>query len=66
MISLEKLDRYLLVVDSGRTTQTQVKDVLDLLRPTPCLGTILNRYQGRFGDPYGYGYGGNAYTAYYS
>jgi protein-tyrosine kinase len=28
-----------------------------MLSPTPCLGTILNRYRGGFFDAYGYGYG---------
>jgi protein-tyrosine kinase len=55
MITLEKLDGYLLVVDSGQTTARQVTQSIQLLEPTPCLGTILNRYSGGLNDSYGYG-----------
>ena len=57
MITLERLDGYLLVVDSGKTTVKQVAHAIQLLEPTPCLGTILNRYQGGLADHYGYNYG---------
>lgn len=57
MITLERLDGYLLVVDSGKTTVKQVAHAIQLLEPTPCLGTILNRYQGGVADHYGYNYG---------
>ena len=57
MITLERLDGYLLVVDSGKTTVKQVAHAIQLLEPTPCLGTILNRYQGGIADHYGYNYG---------
>ena len=56
MITLERLDGYLLVVDSGKTTVKQVAHAIQLLEPTPCLGTILNRYQGGLADHYGYNY----------
>ncbi len=60
MITIEKLDGYVLVVDSGQTTTRQVTQAIQLLEPMPCLGTILNRYRGGFGDAYGYGqYYGN-------
>ena len=57
MLSMQQLDAYLLVVDHGKTTARQVEETVRLLDPVPCLGTILNRYQGGFADPYGYGYG---------
>ncbi|WP_195908507.1 CpsD/CapB family tyrosine-protein kinase [Novosphingobium sp. Gsoil 351] len=57
MITLEHLDGYLLVVDSGKTTVKQVAHAIQLLEPTPCLGTILNRYQGGVADHYSYNYG---------
>lgn len=66
MISLSQLDGFILVVDSGKTTRRHVLDVLSMLSPTPCLGTILNRYSGGLGDSYGYGYGGPDYGKYYS
>ena len=65
MIGLEQLDGYVLVVDSGKTTKKHVEDVLAVLHPTPCVGTILNRYKGGFADTYGYGYGGPDYGKYY-
>ena len=57
MLCVDKLDGFLLVVEHGRTTAAQVKETLNLLEPKPCVGTILNRYQGGFADDYGYGYG---------
>lgn len=57
MISMQYLDAYILVVDHGMTTARQVEEAVRLLDPVPCLGTVLNRYQGGFADPYGYGYG---------
>ena len=69
MISLEHLDGYLLIVDTGKTTRRQLQDMIGMLRPTPNIGFILNRYQGGFTDPYGYGYGygygKSAYSRYY-
>lgn len=65
MIILEKLDGFVLAVDAGRTTRKQVEDVLAMLSPTPCVGSILNRYRGGLGDSYGYGYGGPDYGKYY-
>lgn len=64
MISLEQLDAFLLVVDSGQTTRKQVQEVLAMLHPTPCIGTVLNRYRGGLADSYGYGYGAADYGRY--
>ena len=57
MLIMERLDGYILVVDSGKTTKRHVNELVRLLDPVPCVGTILNRYVGGFGDSYGYGYG---------
>ena len=65
MLILERLDAYVMVVDSGKTNREQVQEVLAMLEPVPCLGTILNRYSGGFADSYGYGYGASAYANYY-
>lgn len=65
MIIVERLDGYVLLADSGKTTKKQLEHVVALLNPTPCLGTVLNRYRGGLGDDYGYGYGANAYSRYY-
>ena len=67
MIISQSLDAFMLVVEQGVTNRKQVKDSLRLLQPTPCLGTVLNRYEGGFSDPYGYGsYGGGQYADYYA
>ena len=65
MLILEQLDAYVMVVDSGKTNAKQVQDVLAMLNPVPCIGTVLNRYNGGFADNYGYGYGASAYAKYY-
>lgn len=65
MISLAELDGFVLVVDAGTTTRRHVEDVRAMLYPTPCIGSILNRYRGGLGDSYGYGYGGPQYAKYY-
>lgn len=65
MIIAEHLDAYLLVVDAGRTTKSQVKEALAMMQPASCLGTVLNRYRGGLTDPYGYGYGYKNYSSYY-
>lgn len=54
-IIAQQLDCYILIVEQGVTTARQIEHASRLLAPTPCLGTILNRYTGGFGDPYGYG-----------
>jgi Mrp family chromosome partitioning ATPase len=67
-IALEQLDAYLLVVEEGKTTARQVRDAIKLLAPAPCIGTVLNRYNGVIGgDDYGFGYGRQGkYDAYYN
>lgn len=68
VIVAEKIDAYILVVEEGVTTRKQVRDTFTLLQPAPCIGTVLNRYQGGLmGDDYGYGYGqSQKYAEYYS
>ena len=67
-IVLGQIDAYLLVVEEGKTTARQVRDAVKVLSPAPCLGTVLNRYNGVIGgDDYGFGYRGQGkYDAYYS
>lgn len=64
----EQLDAYLLVVEEGVTSKKQVRDAVGLLAPTPCAGTVLNRYHGGLiSDDYGYGYNHSAqYGEYYN
>ncbi|MFW2830593.1 CpsD/CapB family tyrosine-protein kinase [Sphingomonas sp. ID0503] len=66
VIIAERLDGVLVVVEDGLTTRKQVQETIRLLQPTPCLGTVLNRYKvGILDDEYGYN-GGYGYGAYYS
>lgn len=67
-IVLREIDAYMFVVEEGKTTAHQVRDAIELLKPSPCLGTILNMYRGGIGgDDYGFGYGTQRYyDAYYS
>lgn len=65
MLILGQLDAYVMVIDSGKTNAKQVQEVLAMLDPVPCIGTVLNRYSGGFADNYGYGYGSSAYAKYY-
>ncbi|WP_174279317.1 CpsD/CapB family tyrosine-protein kinase [Sphingomonas bacterium] len=67
-IALQQLDAFLLVVEEGRTTARQVRDAIKLLAPVPCIGTVLNRYNGVIGtEDYGFGYHSQGkYDAYYS
>ena len=66
-IVLGQIDAFLLVVEEGKTTARQVRDAIKLLAPAPCLGTVLNRYNGTIGgDDYGFGYWNRSgYDAYY-
>jgi Mrp family chromosome partitioning ATPase len=66
-IVLQVIDAYLLVVEEGVTTARQVRDAFEILKPAPCIGTVLNRYNGGLGGgDYGFGYGGQShYDAYY-
>lgn len=57
LLTTAHLDGYILVVEYGRNTEGQVREAMAMLSPTPCVGTILNRYRGGFFDTYGYGYG---------
>lgn len=57
LLTAAHLDGYILVVEYGRNTESQVRESMAMLSPTPCLGTILNRYRGGLFDTYGYGYG---------
>lgn len=57
LLTATHLDSYVLVVEYGRNTEGQVREAMAMMAPTPCLGTILNRYRGGFFDAYGYGYG---------
>jgi protein-tyrosine kinase len=68
MIAMQKLDAYMIVVDSGNTTRRQVQDTMEMLQPAHCLGAVLNRYNGGLMENYGYGYGygSKAYDSYYS
>ena len=63
MLTASALDAYLMIVDAGKTTQRQLKDSIEMMRPTPCAGTVLNRYKG--GSIDSYGYGSKAYSRYY-
>jgi protein-tyrosine kinase len=67
-IVLREIDAYMFIVEEGKTTAHQVRDAIELLKPAPCMGTILNRYRGGIGgDDYGFGYGTQRYyDAYYS
>ncbi len=62
------IDGYLLVVEEGVTTARQVSEVMHVMEPSVCFGTVLNRYKGNLGsDSYGFGYGSaKSYSAYYS
>ena len=63
MLVAEKLDGVLVVVEQGVTNKKQLQGALQLLHPTPVLGTILNRFDGGTTDIYGYG---GKYDRYYS
>ena len=67
MVVAAQIDAYLMVIEQGRNSQKQVQDSIRLLDPAECIGSVLNRYDGGVGDPYGYSYGayGN-YTDYFS
>lgn len=59
----EKLDGVLLVIEQGVTTKKQLQGAMQLIHPTPLLGTVFNRFTGGNGDPYGYG---GKYDSYYN
>lgn len=61
-IVLQSIDSYLFIVEEGMTTANHVRDAIDLLQPSPCMGTVLNRYNGGIGGgDYGFGYGTQSY-----
>jgi protein-tyrosine kinase len=68
IIAMEHMDAFLLVLEDGVSTKKQLQDAMRLLAPAPCIGTVLNRYRGGFGnEDYGYGYGRkDNYGKYYS
>lgn len=63
--AMARLDGYLVVVEEGRTTTREVKDVVGLLGPQRLAGVILNKYRGGVVSE---GYGVDNYYAagYYS
>ncbi|MGF7172187.1 Mrp family chromosome partitioning ATPase [Sphingobium xanthum] len=67
MVVASQIDAYLMVIEQGRNSQKQVMDAIRLLDPSECIGSVLNRYDGGVGDPYGYNYGAyGKYTDYFS
>mgnify|MGYP000052300601 CR=1 FL=1 len=59
----EKLDGYILVAEDGITARKAVKAAMHFMKPSPLLGSVLNRAHLGFGDEYGYG--SKSYTHYY-
>jgi Mrp family chromosome partitioning ATPase len=67
MVVASQIDAYLMIIEQGRNSQKQVMDSIRLLDPADCIGSVLNRYDGGVGDPYGYAYGNyGKYTDYFS
>jgi Mrp family chromosome partitioning ATPase len=63
LTTLARLDAYVVVVEEGRTSQREVKDVIALLGSQRLAGTILNKYRGGMISE-GYGFD-NYYAAGY-
>ena len=63
--ALARLDAYVMVVEEGRTTQRELKDVIALMGVQRLAGVILNKYRGGMVSE---GYGIDSYYAagYYS
>jgi Mrp family chromosome partitioning ATPase len=63
--AMARLDAYVVVVEEGRTTTREVKDVIGLLGVQRLAGVILNKYRGGLVSE---GYGVDNYYAagYYS
>lgn len=59
-----KLDAYIHVVDEGITPKRQAEELRNMMQPSPCLGVVLNRYDGRWNDSYGYA-SARQYARYY-
>ena len=67
MVIAGQSDCYLMVIEQGRNSRKQVEDAIRLLEPADCIGSVLNRYDGGVGDPYGYSYGSyGKYSDYFS
>jgi len=61
-IVLRDIDAYLMIVEEGTTTANQIRDAIDVLQPSPCMGTVLNRYNGGIGgNDFGFGAGTQKY-----
>lgn len=58
--TMARLDAYVVVVEEGRTTQREVKDVIALMGTTRLAGVILNKYRGGLVSE---GYGFDSYYA---
>jgi Mrp family chromosome partitioning ATPase len=65
--TMARLDAYIVVVEEGKTTQREVKDVAALLGTSRLAGVILNKYRGGlvsegygFDSYYAAGYGADA------
>jgi len=63
LLIAQQLDGMLVVVEQGVTTRKQLQSAIQFLEPTPLVGTVFNRFDGGFGDPYGYA---GSYDGYYS
>ena len=63
MLIAKHLDGVIMVVEQGVTTKKQLETSLQLLKPVKLIGTVFNRFEGGFGDPYGYS---DAYGSYYN
>ena len=59
----EKLDGYILVAEDGITARKAVTAAMHFMKPSPLLGSVLNRAHLGLGDEYGYG--SKAYSHYY-
>ena len=49
-----RLDAYIHVLDEGVTPKRQAEELRNMMQPAPCLGVVLNRYDGQWNDSYGY------------
>ena len=59
----EKLDGYILVAEDGITPRKAVTAAIHFMKPSPLLGSVLNRAHLGLEDQYGYG--SKAYSHYY-
>lgn len=56
MLVAPGLDGVLMVVEEGRTTRRALRDTIDALKPTPVLGTVLNKSVSGAASHIDYGY----------